>query len=205
MTATRPIVRDAFRDEASAFRAGRLGLRIFLASLGMLFAAAMIGSIIVLRDVAPLAPDLTVPPLPRLLVASTGVLLLSSASMQWALVGVRAGRQSPLRGGLLITLALGAGFLVLQGACWLQWQREVAAQWEQAHDARYLLAAFHVLTGMHALHVVGGLMPMLLVARRALAGRYSPVRHAGVHYVAMYWHFLGVVWVMLYATLLMLM
>lgn len=205
MTAPRPIPRDAFASENEAFVAGRLGLRVFLLSLGSLFAAALIGSIIMLREAAEVAPEAAVPPLPQLLWISTLVLALSSASMQWALVAIRANRVRSLQTGLMVTLALALSFLGLQVACWAQWRAAIAGEWERAADFRYLLAAFHVLTGLHALHVVGGLVPMLVIARRSMALRYDAQRHRGVHHVAMYWHFLGAVWIVLYAALLILM
>ena len=60
---------------------------------------------------------------------------------------------------------------------------------------------FYVLTALHALHVLGGILPMAVVTRNALQHRYTPENHRGVTYVGMYWHFLDVAWLGLYATL----
>jgi cytochrome c oxidase subunit 3 len=58
-----------------------------------------------------------------------------------------------------------------------------------------------VLTGTHALHVIGGLPPLAVALAKARAGRYSPQEHAGVVLCAMYWHALDAIWVVLYGTL----
>ena len=60
---------------------------------------------------------------------------------------------------------------------------------------------FYVLTALHALHVLGGLPPMLIVTVRALRMGYGPSDHRGLVYCAMYWHFLDAVWIVLYAIL----
>ena len=71
----------------------------------------------------------------------------------------------------------------------------------QQSEQRFLLTAFYVLTGMHAVHVIGGLVPLVVITRRAFAGRDDP-QHAGVIYTAMYWHFLDAVWLVLFVTML---
>ena len=70
-----------------------------------------------------------------------------------------------------------------------------------ATEVRYLLTSFYVLTGIHAAHIVGGLIPLIIVATRATTGRYTPAYYPGVRYTAMYWHFLDVVWLTLFVTL----
>ena len=59
-----------------------------------------------------------------------------------------------------------------------------------------------MLTGLHALHVLGGLPPLWITLRRAQAGRYGPDDHAGAVRCAMYWHALDVIWVVTYLALL---
>jgi cytochrome c oxidase subunit 3 len=60
---------------------------------------------------------------------------------------------------------------------------------------------FFMLTGLHAAHVVGGVVLLAVVLGRALGGRYGSGRHAGVTYAAMYWHFLDAIWLLLFAVL----
>ena len=61
---------------------------------------------------------------------------------------------------------------------------------------------FYVLTGLHAAHVIGGLVPLVVVTVNSAYGRYSSVFSAGVRQIAIYWHFLGVVWLVLFAVIL---
>lgn len=202
MSPSRARQRDTpFDNPVARFLAGRFGLGLFLASLGMLFVAMILGFAVIrfqLRDLWP--RDL--PPLPRLLWVSTAVLLLSSLVLQWALNGIRADRPDRLLLGMFMTTALGFAFLVLQSVSWWDWLAVVNEHWAISGEYRFALTSFYVLTGLHALHVVGGLIPMVVVTHAALRHRYTAQGHAGVVYTAMYWHFLGGVWIILYATLL---
>ena len=62
---------------------------------------------------------------------------------------------------------------------------------------------FYLLTGLHALHVVGGLVPLAVTTARAWQGKYTAVAHAGVEHVALYWHFLDVIWLVLFGVLVL--
>ncbi|MCI0636522.1 MAG: cytochrome c oxidase subunit 3 [Actinobacteria bacterium] len=157
------------------------------------------------------------PALPWLLAVSTVVILASSGTIQFAKSSIRAGRQGPLKWGLALTLLLGGAFLVLQTVCWIEWYdaavKPLMEQTAAASDsgdvvpsadarfARFAVAGFLVLSGLHAAHVVGGLIPLAFTLARALRGRYSRAAHSGVSHVGAYWHFLDVVWLILYAAL----
>ncbi len=174
-------------------------MRLFLLSLGILFGATVIGYISI-RLLAIHQP-LDLPPLPGGLWLSTVVLVASSVTIQRAVVAARQGRPRELRAGLASTTALGVTFLIIQATCWIAWAEPMRASLEQS-EQRFLLTAFYVLTGFHALHVVGGLVPLAVITRRAFAGGDPDPQHAGLIYTAMYWHFLGGVWVATYGTLL---
>ncbi|MEE8154732.1 MAG: heme-copper oxidase subunit III [Phycisphaerales bacterium] len=188
------------KDEAQV-SAGTLGLRFFLVSLAILFGACVLGYWVIRlgagRDAA-----LDLPALPRGLWISTAILVASSGTMQWALTSIRNNRPRQLQLGMLATTLLGLAFLVVQTRCWVQWAAPLAAAISQS-QTRFLLTGFYVLTGTHALHVIGGLMPLAIVTLRAARGRYSPSFHPGVRYCTMYWHFLDGVWLVLFATLLL--
>jgi cytochrome c oxidase subunit 3 len=192
-----------FADEEERFIAGRFGMTLFLVSLAMLFAASIIG-FVVIRVTAGDAWPANLPSLPWQLWLSTAVLVASSVSMQRALLAARAGRSVDLRRGLEITLVLAAVFLILQVWSWASWLTALGDRLggEDAQAHRFALSGFYVLSGVHALHVIGGLVPMTVVTRRARRGRYSARRHGGVQYCAMYWHFLDGVWLTLFAALL---
>ncbi len=106
-----------------------------------------------------------------------------------------------MRAGLASTTALGLTFLIVQATCWIVWAEPMRASLQQS-EQRFLLTAFYVLTGLHAVHVIGGLVPLVVITRRAFAGRVRDPQHAGVIYTAMYWHFLDAVWLVLFLTLL---
>ena len=175
-------------------------MRLFLLSLGILFGTAVIGYVTI-RMVAPAAAG-ALPRLPRGLWLSTLVLLASSATVEGALRAARQDLQARLRACLTATAFLGANFLAVQAACWVAWAGPMREALRGAGQV-YLLTGFYVLTGLHGLHVTGGLLPLLIVTRRAWAGRYSAHNHAGIAYMATYWHFLDAVWLVLFATLLL--
>ncbi len=189
-----------FADRRARLSAGRFGMRLFLLSLAVLFAACVIGYVVIRWQAqAEEVPDL--PPLPAGLWLSTLLLVASSGTIQWALHSARRSRPSHLQLGLLVTTGLGLGFLAVQAYCWVAWAGPLAATLTDLQKL-YVLTSFYVLTGIHALHVIGGLIPLVVVTSRALRGRYSADDHAGVQYCTTYWHFLGGVWLILFATLM---
>lgn len=191
-----------FDDPEARFSAGRQGMIIFLVSLGMLFTASLIGYVVMRFSGGDKIPG-GLPPLPRLLWLSTAVLLACSATIQWALVSARRGLDRRLCAAMLVTAGLGLGFLAIQTICWLSWSAAIADLWSRSDQGRYALTGFYVLTGIHAAHVIGGLVPLIIITIHSLQGRYSRESHAAVHYVAMYWHFLDAVWLVLFAVLLL--
>jgi cytochrome c oxidase subunit 3 len=81
--------------------------------------------------------------------------------------------------------------------------------WRQMVEAGVYLATnlhssfFFVLTGAHALHLVGGLIGLAVVVRRAFAFRLTPVNHEPLRVWALYWHYMDIVWVYLFLLLLL--
>jgi len=194
--------RHVFDDPADAFDAGRMGMLLLLAALGVLFVASILGYLILRLEAADLLDDL--PALPSGLWVSTLIILLCSAGMHGALVAARRGAGTALRGALGATMLLGAAFLGMQGWCWLELMAQHEAVWAQLQDVpRYMVASFYVMTALHAAHVLGGLIPLAVVTWFAFRGAYGPTRHEGVYYCAMYWHFLDGVWLALFVTLLL--
>lgn len=177
--------------------AGRLGMILFLAALGVLFASSMTGYLVV-RSQAVAWPPAGSPRLPGGLWLSTLLLLASSGSMQLALSGAKAGKAAALRNGLTVTLVLGLVFLANQ---LLNWQHFLTAHHLPPQKNLYAFT-FYLLTGLHAAHVVGGLAALGVTVAHAGQGRYSPADHAGVEYMSMYWHFLGAVWLVMFGVLL---
>jgi len=189
---------DPFDSARSRHGAGVFGMWLFLVTLGVLFIATILGYLVVRMNPDPAEPFLPddAPALPRTLLLSTVALIASSGTMHATVRAVRRGAGA--RAGRLAgaSLVLATGFLALQGWAWVDlWHQQLRIQ-----DSLYAWT-FYVLTGLHAAHVVGGLVPLAIVWWRARRGRYSADHPEGVVYCAMYWHFLDAVWIALYATL----
>jgi cytochrome c oxidase subunit 3 len=189
---------DPFRAPEDRQAAGVFGMWLFLITLGVLFLATILGYLVVRMNPDPAEPFIPVdaPPLPRLLLLSTAALLGSSATMHATVRAIRAGARSRAASAAGLTLLLALAFLAVQGWAWLDlWRSEL-----RIDDSLYAWT-FYVLTGLHAAHVIGGLVPLAIVCVRARGGHYTPEHPEGAVYCAMYWHFLDGVWIILYATL----
>lgn len=138
-------------------------------------------------------------PQPRLLMANTAILIVASLAMEWTAFAARRGDVDSVRKGLaaggLLTIAFIIGQLVV-------WRQLAAAGYFMTTSAA--TAFFYLLTAVHGVHVLGGLVAWTRSAARAW-GRASLVDTArlrmGVELCAMYWHFLLAVWVVLFAVL----
>jgi heme/copper-type cytochrome/quinol oxidase subunit 3 len=170
---------------------------IFLLSLSVLFLASIVGVLVVRLRADEWRPA-GAPSYPATLWLSTFLLLLSSVTAHRGLQAVRADRQRALRQSLAATLALGVAFLMLQGVNWVQ----LVLSGVTARSGLFAFS-FYLLTALHALHVIAGLVPLSIVFGRARRGFYHAESLAGVRYVAMYWHFLDAVWIVLFALLLL--
>jgi cytochrome c oxidase subunit 3 len=168
--------------------AGTLGLAVFLVSLSVLFVSGVVAYLIV-RSRAEVWPPATAPELPAGLWLSTLLLVGCSASIQLGLGAIRRGEERKLLVYLAATLGWSLLFCVSQA--W-NWQRFWAAD-TGFHDNLYGFG-FFMLTGLHAAHVLGGILAMVVVTLRAALGHYSWAYYPGVRYTATYWHFLGFTW-----------
>ncbi len=191
--------RDAFgSDMAARDRAARQGMWIFVVVVAVVFAATILGYLVV-----RLNPHMTAPwrgegvaPLPWTLFVSTVVLLASSATLRQSLVCVRRGDQAGCARFAIATYWLGVAFVLLQGeAWWSMWRQKVVI------EENLYAWTFYVLTALHVIHILGGLFALGVVARRAGESRYTQASHNGIVLCGIYWHSLDVIWLALYATL----
>lgn len=189
---------DPFDSAAQRQGAGIFGMWLFIAVVAMLFIACILGYLVVRFDRAPgqewVTPE--TPPLPHALLLSTGLLLASSWSMQAAVRAARLNRFALVRTAMGATLALALLFLGVQVLAWTELWRANATI-----ESGLYAWTFYVLSGVHALHVLGGIVPMVVVFRRSMQDRYDAQHHSGLIYCAMYWHALDAIWIVLYATL----
>jgi heme/copper-type cytochrome/quinol oxidase subunit 3 len=134
-----------------------------------------------------------VPPRIALPLVNTGILVASSVAVAWAETGIRRNRSGRLRIGLALAIGLGVLFLALQG---VEYSRERIAG---THDAYGSL--FYTITGFHGAHVLVGLIMLTVVIVRAFKGHFGEARHEAVSNVAMYWHFVDAVWLVVFTSL----
>lgn len=177
--------------------AGKLGMIIFMASLSMLFIASVMG-LVVIRLRAEVWPPPGSPSLPQTLWLSTIILVACSIAIQAAIKYARAGAMKHMKFALTATFALGVLFLASQS---FNWFSLLIADFKMV-DNLYLFL-FYLLTGLHAAHVIGGLIMMAFVLTSAYRNKYTQASHAGVEYSAMYWHFLDGVWIVLFIILML--
>jgi cytochrome c oxidase subunit III len=174
-------------------RTSFVGMVMALASWTMLF-VALFFAYAVLRLRAPAWPPDGVAPLPRLLpFVNTLVLLASSVVLHFGVRPEAEETPGALRRALLFTLGLGSLFLALQLAVWVPlWRSGFRI------DTDTYGSIFYGLTVFHALHVLAGLVALAVLLPGALSGRLVSGRSNSVRLSAMFWHFVDVVWVVMF-------
>ncbi len=128
--------------------------------------------------------------------ALTVVLLFSSLTAYTAETSIAHGDRPRFLRNLLLTIALGALFLM--GVVGIEWRE--APHMGIVPQSGYGIAFFS-MTGVHALHVLSGVVLLAIVYRNGLRGAYSPEKYWGVEATVKYWHFVDLVWVFFYPAL----
>jgi cytochrome c oxidase subunit III len=178
--------------ESGMMPAAKVGVGVFLAVVGCLF--ALFTSAYFMRMGLS---DWHAMPVPRLLWLNTGVLVLSSVALQIALVAARRRQLDTVRLALVTGGITAVAFLVGQLMAW----RELVA------DGYYLSSNpansfFYLITGMHGLHIVGGLIALTVAIVRAWTPQWRMERlRLSVELCAMYWHFLLFIWLAVFVLL----
>lgn len=177
-----------------------LGMVVFLASWAMMFSSLFFAYAFV-RARSPVWPPPGVPVLPIGLPAlNTAILLASSFTFSRGLAALRRGERHALPGWVAVTFLLGGAFLGLQGHVWLSLGR---AGLHLTTGGIYG-SAFYALTVFHALHVAVGLLILAWVFVQALLGKYTEHNQVKVQLCTMFWHFVDVVWILMFLTLYVL-
>ncbi|HEV7475393.1 MAG TPA: cytochrome c oxidase subunit 3 [Pyrinomonadaceae bacterium] len=181
--------------ESSANRY-RIGMWVALASILMLFTA--LSSAYIVR--AASANDWQPLRMPRILLLSTALILISSGTLEAARRNLKGAVSNGHKRWLLLTVALGVGFLVSQLFAWRQLVRQGVYVASNPHSS-----FFYVLTAVHGAHLLGGLAALayLLLRRRAPRENAPAVAkaQAGADAVTLYWHFMDFLWVYLFVLL----
>ena len=127
---------------------------------------------------------------------NTIILVTSSFTMHWALQSIKRGNRSGLQAGLTLTFLLGLSFLLTQV---LEYSRVGFAP-----DTDAFGTVFYCLTGLHGAHVFVGLTILFFATTRAFRGHFSATEHHGVELPGIYWHFVDVMWIVVYTTVYIL-
>jgi cytochrome c oxidase subunit 3 len=127
---------------------------------------------------------------------NTVILLTSSFTMHWALQAIKRGNRAGLQAGLVLTLALGLVFLLTQAR---EYSRIGFAPSSEAFGS-----VFYGLTGLHGAHVFVGLTILTFATIRAFRGHFTAEHHHGVEIPGIYWHFVDVMWIVVYTTVYIL-
>jgi cytochrome c oxidase subunit III len=187
-----PVAHQSSRVDSST-----LGMLLFIASEIMLF-----GSFFTIYFFVRVVGDPPVwPPegfhLPVFVAGvNTIILLTSSFTMHWALQAIKRGNRAGLQAGLVLTLALGLTFLLTQ-------IREYSRIGFSPQDGAFG-SVFYGLTGLHGAHVFIGLTLLTFATIRAFRGHFTAEDHRGVEIPGIYWHFVDVMWIVVYTTVYIL-
>jgi cytochrome c oxidase subunit 3 len=182
--------------QSSRVDARTLGMFLFIASEIMLFGSFFTAYFFV-RVVAG-TPWPTPPYQLPVFVAglNTIILVTSSFTMHWALQSIKRGNRAGLKAGLALTFLLGLSFLLTQIT---EYARIGFAPYTDAFGT-----VFFCLTGLHGAHVLVGLTLLLAATVRSFRGHYSEEEHLGVEIPGIYWHFVDVMWIVVYTTVYIL-
>ena len=187
------LVHERFDEETNTgIPHDKMGMWVFLCSEVMFF-TGLIGSYIVLRFASPFWPQpstvLNVP----LTALNTFILICSSVSMVKAVAAIQKGDQRGLRIFLGWTMLGGVTFLGIQA---YEWTHLIT---EGLTAPRSLFGAtFFTLTGFHGCHVFGGVCYLSCILAAAFRGRYSATRWTSVEVVGLYWHFVDLIWILVF-------
>jgi cytochrome c oxidase subunit 3 len=174
-----------------------VGIFLFIGSEIMLFGSFF--TIYFFVRVVNNAPEWPPPPYERpvfVALVNTCILVTSSFTMHWATQSIKRGNRAGLCAGMVLTLLLGSTFLLTQ-----------VIEYHRLHfntgDTAFA-STFFGLTGLHGCHVLIGLMILLAMTIRSFRGHFSPEHHHGIEIGGIYWHFVDVMWIVVYVTVYIL-
>lgn len=171
----------------------KFALWLFMVTVVMLFAAWTSAYIVRQAEGNWLEYDL-----PEIFWYTSGVVVLSSIVLQWAYYSAKKDNLVNLRIGMVITVALGIAFLVGQWYSWVALvDREVFFVGNPAGSFLY------VITGMHALHLISGLIFLIIVLISTFRLKVHSQSMNTLEMATTYWHFLGGLWLYLFMFLLL--
>jgi cytochrome c oxidase subunit 3 len=173
-----------------------LGMMLFIISEVMIF-GAFFTAYFFIRVVGGAHWPARGTELPKLVAAfNTAILLSSSGTIHYALESIKAGNRRGLKVGMVATFLLGLTFLFIP----INEYAHIGFS-PQDHAQGSI---FYGLTGLHGAHVTNGLILLAMVTIRSFRGHYSADAHRGMEVPGIYWHFVDVMWVIVFTTVYIL-
>ncbi len=180
--------------QPSDVRAGRFAFKLALLSIASLFVACLV-AFVTIRTRAETWREDGMPGLPMVLWLSAALLLLVSVLCEAAYRGMPVRRAQRVRWAYFAGIA----FCVAQAAAWIQW----TVQGLPPNAPTLYAFSFYMLTAVHALHVLAGVVLLHIVKRREESKRLRLIdgRSEFLRLTTQYWHFLGLVWIVMWIAL----
>lgn len=187
---------SAFPDPQSSASRYRIGMWVALAAILMMFTA--LTSAYIVRSAS--ANDWQPLKMPRILLLSTILILISSGTLETARRKLKSAAANAHRLWLLLTVGLGLGFLVSQLLAWQQLVQQGIYVSTNPHSS-----FFYLLTATHGVHLLGGMVALAYLSlgtRLAREDELAVVKRQGAaDAVTLYWHFMDVLWLYLFVLL----
>ncbi|MFG0247987.1 MAG: heme-copper oxidase subunit III [Phycisphaeraceae bacterium JB051] len=191
---------DTPTDLQKQNKAGRFGMWLFLAALTMLFGACVVGYLIIRFRLANKIA-LGEIQLPSVLWISTIAILLSSLTIERACGLLQRDKKQGFKQQLIWTDMLAGLFVLTQVPGMLMLLR---THQQLVDDGVAMYGMVFMVILLHAIHILGGLIPLGMITKRALTTGYTAETFLPVRLLAMYWHFLGIIWLILFAMLFLM-
>jgi cytochrome c oxidase subunit 3 len=176
-------------------RTAKLLLYVSIGSIVMAFAGLTSAYVVTKGSGAGLTFDL-----PAVFYYSTAIILISSLTINMALVAARKNNFQQITMWLVVTFALGLAFMFTQYSAWSElYQNKIYFAGRQSNAAGSFL---YVITGLHVAHLVGGLLYLIGVIVRSTKQQFDAQNHLKLKLCAIYWHFLDALWIYLFIFLM---
>lgn len=197
-----------YESHEHQFDAGKLGIWVFLFT-EILFFSGLFVAYTIYRAMRPDVFQDAAQYLNTTMGAiNTCVLLLSSLTAAWAVRSIQLGNKKGLIINLSITLLCAFGFMFIK---YLEYSHKIhegllPGRWfEQAVDRpeglKTFFSIYFVMTGLHGIHVLAGIIVFIWLLRRAVRGDFSPEYYGPIDFAALYWHLVDLIWIYLFPLL----
>jgi cytochrome c oxidase subunit III len=175
-----------------------LGMLLFIASEIMFFAGLFAAYFdIRAKNIShwPALPEGAEFGVTPVIIAATVVLVTSSAVIEWGVIRIRKGDRRGMNRAFALTVLMGITFLAFEAFDWYILGTEGVTLSGSVFGSLYF-----TMTGFHFAHVLGGVIGISIILGRGVSGQFSARHHTAVEAVSYYWHFVDVVWVLLFVT-----